>query len=541
MANCNFGPKYPRVMLAVLTAAALALMTGSISVGASKVKQVAASGPFIVNMSYPPSTIDPSEGLNEGDFIIPLATYTTLIRYGTKPGPDGTSQVDYSKFEPYLAKSWTVSSNSEVFTFNLNTDFRFADGTPITAADVAFSFQREITMNGGGAYYILDGHYSPILIKSITTPTPYQVVFTLNLPDSGLLTNWAQPAGAVMEPSVVNANGGVVANTVNTWVSGHIAGGGGAYVLSSYNPGVQAILTANPNSPLPVKSHEVIVNFITSPATLALDARDGEADMTIGIPNAAAHSLSTNSAVKVPAYAAPESEYFGFNTKMAPGSNKDLRYALRYATPLPEILSKVAFGYGALFTNPIIPDMPGYNAALSKPAAYNLAKAKAYMKKSHLKTPVHLTVDIEAGDEAGAAIGPILQDFWSKIGVDLTLQTLSAPVYVTTTETHKDQSYIRTAGPGVPTVPYYLGYSAICGISFNLTAICIPKVDTLLKEGGAAPTSKQQPYWNQITNLINADAPRVTFYEIYFPIVLSKKVHSYVFSDEFGQMSTWGL
>ncbi|MGA7173127.1 MAG: ABC transporter substrate-binding protein [Candidatus Dormiibacterota bacterium] len=541
MANGQFGLTRPRLILSVVTAATLILITGSTAVASTRAKTVSSSGPLIVNMSYPPSTIDPSEGLNEGDFIIPLATYTTLIRYGTKPGPDGTSQVDYGKFEPYLAKSWTISSNSEVYTFNLNTNYRFSDGTPITAADVAFSFQREITMNGGGAYYILDGHYSPILIKSITTPTPSQVVFTLNLPDSGLLDNWAQPAGAVMEPSVVNANGGVVANTVNTWMSGHIAGGGGAYDLTSYNPGVQAILTANPNSPIKGKSHEVIVNFITSPATLGLDARDGEADVTIGIPNATAHSLSKSSSVKVPAYAAPESEYFGFNLGKAPGNNKDLRYALRYATPLPQILSKVAFGYGALFTNPIIPDMPGFNPALSKPAAYDLAKAKAYMKKSGLKTPVHLTVDIEAGDEAGASIGPILQDYWSKVGVDLTLQTLSAPVYVTTTETHKDQSYIRTAGPGVPTVPYYLGYSALCGISFNLTDICIPKVDKLLKEGGAAPTSKQQPYWNQITKLINAKAPRVTFYEIYFPIVLSDKVHSYVFSDEFGQMDTWGF
>ncbi|MGB9482767.1 MAG: ABC transporter substrate-binding protein, partial [Candidatus Dormiibacterota bacterium] len=172
MANGQFGLTRPRLILSVVTAATLILITGSTAVASTRAKTVSSSGPLIVNMSYPPSTIDPSEGLNEGDFIIPLATYTTLIRYGTKPGPDGTSQVDYGKFEPYLAKSWTISSNSEVYTFNLNTNYRFSDGTPITAADVAFSFQREITMNGGGAYYILDGHYSPILIKSITTPTP---------------------------------------------------------------------------------------------------------------------------------------------------------------------------------------------------------------------------------------------------------------------------------------------------------------------------------------------------------------------------------
>lgn len=533
-----------RVSIGSWTVAA-AMLTLAISGCASSTPRTPSkslsSRPLIVNTSYPPSTLDPAEGLNEGDFLINSSTYVTLVQYAPKPGPSGTTQVDYTKFEPYLAKSWTISANSMTYTFNLNTDFKFSDGSPIDAAAVKFSFERAVTMNGGGAYYIVDGHYSPPLFKSISTPSKYTVVFHLNVPDSGLLSNWSQPAASIVEPAVVNAHGGVVANTVNTWMAGHIAGGGGPYILSSYNPGVSAVLTANPNFPLPVKSKKIIVNIVTNPATLGLDARDGEADITIGMPPSTAHSLASTAGVKVVEFPSPETEYFGFNTRVAPANNLDLRMALRYATPLSEILQKAAFGYGKLFAGPIIPDMPGFNAALSKPYPYDLSKARSLIAASGLKTPIRFTVDIEAGDEAGAVIGPILQDYWSKVGVDITLETLSAPVFVTTTETHKDTAYLRTAGPGVPTVPYYLGYSALCGISFNLTQVCIPRVDSLLKAGGAAPVSQQQPYWNQITQLINAYVPRITFYEDYFPIVLNDRVHSYEFSDESTESSTWGF
>lgn len=499
------------------------------------------SGALIVNTSYPPSTIDPSEGLNQGDFIIPTATYVTLVQYAPKSGPYGTTQVDYTKFDPYLAKSWTVSQDQKTYTFYLNKNFRFSDGTPITAADVKFSFERDLTMNGGGAYYLNNGQYKPPLFQSIDVPSPYTIVFHLSVPLSGLLSNWAQPAAAVLEPSVVNAHGGVKANTVNKWVAGHIAGGGGPYVLTSYNPGVQAVLQANPKYPLPVKSQKIIINFITNPATLGVDARDGEADITIGAPPSIAHSLQGSSLVNVASYAAPEAEYLGFNTSKAPGNNQDLRLALNYATPFPSILQKAEFGFGTLFSGPIIPSMVGYNSSLSQPHQFNLAKARQLIAQSGLKTPINLTVDVEAGDQAGAVIGPIIKDYWSQVGVNITLQTLSAPVYVSTTETGKDQAYIRTAGPGVPTPGYYLGYAMICGISFNLTRMCVPQLDTLLKEGIAAPPSQQQQYWDQITTTWRSFSPRVQFFGEKFPIILKKTVHNYEFSDESSMQQNWGL
>jgi peptide/nickel transport system substrate-binding protein len=46
------------------------------------------------------------------------------------------------KFKPWLASSWTVSSNGRVYTFKLRQGVKFHDGTPFNAAAVKFNFDR---------------------------------------------------------------------------------------------------------------------------------------------------------------------------------------------------------------------------------------------------------------------------------------------------------------------------------------------------------------------------------------------------------------
>jgi peptide/nickel transport system substrate-binding protein len=48
--------------------------------------------------------------------------------------PDGTVR-------PKLAQKWEISKGGLVYTFTLAPDARFHDGTPVTAADVKFTFE----------------------------------------------------------------------------------------------------------------------------------------------------------------------------------------------------------------------------------------------------------------------------------------------------------------------------------------------------------------------------------------------------------------
>ena len=41
---------------------------------------------------------------------------------------------------PLVAKDWTISDDNKTYTFNINSDIKFTDGTPLTADDIKFSF-----------------------------------------------------------------------------------------------------------------------------------------------------------------------------------------------------------------------------------------------------------------------------------------------------------------------------------------------------------------------------------------------------------------
>ena len=64
--------------------------------------------------------------------------YETLVTF------DG-SRAD--KFIPWLAESWTVSSDGLVYTFHLRTGIKFQDGTPFNATAVKYSLDRTILIN----------------------------------------------------------------------------------------------------------------------------------------------------------------------------------------------------------------------------------------------------------------------------------------------------------------------------------------------------------------------------------------------------------
>ena len=65
--------------------------------------------------------------------MVHWATYDTLVKF---------PEADASEILPNLATSWEVSDDGLTYTFSLRDDVTFANGDPLTADDVVFSFTR---------------------------------------------------------------------------------------------------------------------------------------------------------------------------------------------------------------------------------------------------------------------------------------------------------------------------------------------------------------------------------------------------------------
>lgn len=100
--------------------------------------------------------------------------YETLVR---------SSAEDYS-FEPGLATDWEESDDGLTWTFTIRDDSQWSDGEPVTAHDVAFTFQ---TMMDVEAYAGANADFVSIL-ESVEATDDHTVVFTVTEPTTQLMT-----------------------------------------------------------------------------------------------------------------------------------------------------------------------------------------------------------------------------------------------------------------------------------------------------------------------------------------------------------------
>src|SRR5437867_5589484 len=96
---------------------------------------------------YGPNNFDiHGVGTNRPGYEVAWNCYDRLVTHGKKVLPDGVESYDRDTFLPELAEDWNLTATS--VTFKLRKDATFHDGTPITAKDVKWSFDRAVTVGG---------------------------------------------------------------------------------------------------------------------------------------------------------------------------------------------------------------------------------------------------------------------------------------------------------------------------------------------------------------------------------------------------------
>src|SRR5258708_19534655 len=94
--------------------------------------------------------------------------YDRLVSHGEKPLPDATIPYAAKVVPPELAESWEASDDGKTYIFHLRKDATFHDGSPVTAKDVKWSFDRAIAAGGFPAVQMAAG--------SLVKPEQFTVV-----------------------------------------------------------------------------------------------------------------------------------------------------------------------------------------------------------------------------------------------------------------------------------------------------------------------------------------------------------------------------
>src|SRR5262249_34417561 len=152
-----------------------------------------------------------------------------LMSHGVKTLPDGTASYDRDKFTPELAEEWKSDETS--ITFKLRKGATFHDGTPITAKDVKWSFDRAVTVGGFPTFQMKAGSLEKSEQFVAVDDSTFRVDFIrkdrLTIPDLAVIVP------AIYHSELVKKN----SNDKDPWgleyTKTNIAGGG-AYKVTSW-------------------------------------------------------------------------------------------------------------------------------------------------------------------------------------------------------------------------------------------------------------------------------------------------------------------
>src|SRR5262249_4601770 len=109
-----------------------------------------------------------------------------------------------NQFVGAIAKSYSWNKAHTVVTFHLRPGIKFANGDPIDANAVKFTYDRIFGQNGVTA--ALTGMAAVKSANSVKVVNPTTVQFTLAQPNSLLLGNMAQFGHSILDPKVVQAH-----------------------------------------------------------------------------------------------------------------------------------------------------------------------------------------------------------------------------------------------------------------------------------------------------------------------------------------------
>ena len=173
-----------------------------------------------------PPTFDPAGAGTDSRVDTPsLNLYNALVQHKL-----GTAEI-----EPELATEWEVSEDGLSYTFTLRDDVTFHDGTPLTSADVVYTFERLMALKRGSYRNIA-------AVTGVEAPDEQTVVLKLDAPFPALVQ--ALTRIYIVNSALVKANE-QDGDFGETWLNDHDAGSG-PYVLTSFEPEQQFTIEAFP-------------------------------------------------------------------------------------------------------------------------------------------------------------------------------------------------------------------------------------------------------------------------------------------------------
>jgi len=412
-------------------------------------------------------------------------------------GPFCTYNYAKGDFEGRLAEKWKVE-NPTTWIFSLNKNYKFNDGSPVSADDVVHSIVTRVIKDPQSKQ---KASVAPSIVNAEAIDK-LTVKITTDKPTAPLLSFFCDRL-IITSKAMFDKYGRDVAD------KDHMIGAG-PYRLKELIPGQRLVLAKNPNHPEvkrnPRAPDEVVYRIMREPEQRVTALLNDEIQIGQFVPPHMRQRVETNKSLRITAVDSVEIMFLAMQPK-PPFDKKEVRQAVCQAINRDQIVATLLESFASRLDGPLGPGQYGYDPTLKPKLNYDPEKAKKLLAQAgfpngidaELQTPVgRYTLDKQLTE----AMIPML----NAVGIRAKLAT---PEWAT-----------LWANVQKGTVPfYYMGRGSVQDPSAALhqyfhtgetprIGYSNPKVDELLdKEQQEFDPKKRRQYLSQAMSLITEDAP----------------------------------
>ncbi|KUM71271.1 ABC transporter substrate-binding protein [Streptomyces curacoi] len=325
-----------------------------------------------------PAPLDPAYAYDVGTWNILRQTVQTLMiqpRGEGDPVPEAAQSCGFT------------DSGNERYACTLREGLKFANGDPVTAADVKYSIDRARALKADSGVFALLS-----TIDTVETQGDREVIFHLKTADATFPFKLSTPVAGIVDPDLY-AKGKLR--------DGFEVDGSGPYTLKAEVKNdqlVSAVFTKNPDyqGSLEVNNDKVELRGFADADAMGAALDKGDIDLmtrTMSPEQILKISADSDDNVDLVDMSGLEIRYLAFNTNDPTVRAKAVRQAMAQVIDRGELVSKV-YGSQAEPLYSLVPaSITGHsNAFFNKYGDPSVPKAKALLEKAGITTPVKLTL-----------------------------------------------------------------------------------------------------------------------------------------------------
>jgi len=329
------------------------------------------------------------------DYLVPMNVFDTL--FTVERTNEGATRI-----QPSLVEDYDISVDGISYSFKLRDGVVFSDGTPLTADDVKFTFERILTLPESkqtdyaisidGAKELLDGTADEL--RGITVEDDTHFTITLAEPFSGFLAQLATPSTSILSRSIVTDAGddfGIVPEkTLGT----------GPYVVTSWERGSEITFACNPKYWGEEPSAKNVSVKIMDAASMDTAFQNGELDILdcLMVDASAVDTVYKEKyADSIVSIDRLGMNYLMLNEKSGPLSDVSVRRAIQMAVDRQSILDSVYSGDGVLEDGIFPVGCFGYSQSNQGWLKYDPSGAKKLLEEAGYANGFDMELALDSG------------------------------------------------------------------------------------------------------------------------------------------------